>query len=129
MFSMLSLEPRRPNSRRRLFTEGERSEFPVRQLHFEETYSRLVSYFSSIPEETWTNEIIVPNTFQDTNTPFNVVNPCEDRECSICCESELNSSSCIELNICKHRFHLDCIQRWFQTKPTCPYCRMNYQHN
>jgi hypothetical protein len=54
----------------------------------------------------------------------------KDREpCSICMEplnGNLNNPVKI-LNICRHRFHSNCIEKWFKQKPCCPCCRHVYQ--
>ena len=49
--------------------------------------------------------------------------------CSICMEL-LNENNEIKiLDQCKHRFHSNCIQKWFQFKSCCPCCRQVYQNN
>jgi hypothetical protein len=54
----------------------------------------------------------------------------DEREpCSICMEP-LNrnlSNSVRTLDICQHRFHSKCIEKWFEEKPCCPCCRHIYQ--
>lgn len=42
-----------------------------------------------------------------------------DEECTICLESSCN----VVIKNCNHLFHFDCIQQWFQRKPTCPLCK------
>jgi hypothetical protein len=38
--------------------------------------------------------------------------------CSICLETPSNCQT-----KCKHDFCYDCLNTWFQTNKTCPYCR------
>jgi hypothetical protein len=40
--------------------------------------------------------------------------------CSICLETPSNCQT-----VCKHDFCYDCLNTWFQSKNTCPYCRSN----
>ena len=52
--------------------------------------------------------------------------PEEDREaCSICREPFANSSIIRKINSCGHKFHLNCIDTWFQNQYTCPMCRVS----
>lgn len=44
-------------------------------------------------------------------------------ECSICLEDGM----VIELQSCKHTFHISCIRTWFLRKKTCPLCRRNFR--
>jgi hypothetical protein len=44
--------------------------------------------------------------------------------CSICLDSYKDGQNTITLP-CKHVFHSECILKWFDSKSTCPYCRMN----
>ena len=41
-------------------------------------------------------------------------------QCTICLE---NISSEFRLLKCKHKFHKNCIEKWFEAKDTCPVCR------
>ena len=50
----------------------------------------------------------------------------EDNEpCCICREPFENSSVIRKINICGHKFHLSCIDTWFQSQYTCPMCRVS----
>ena len=45
-------------------------------------------------------------------------------DCSICLANQNEESNkCIELDECKHKFHLDCISQWATYSKTCPLCR------
>lgn len=45
-----------------------------------------------------------------------------NNDCSICCEKIINNAYSLP---CSHTFHKNCIQRWFQEKKNCPYCRLD----
>lgn len=45
--------------------------------------------------------------------------------CSICLEIIMEHE--LQLLPCAHSFHQHCCQRWFQTSPTCPECRLPCQ--
>jgi len=47
----------------------------------------------------------------------------ETYECSICCD-EIEKDE-IHNTKCKHTFHKQCIDKWFEIKSTCPMCRKN----
>ncbi|KAK7342718.1 hypothetical protein VNO80_25674 [Phaseolus coccineus] len=44
-------------------------------------------------------------------------------ECAICLEEFKNGEKCLVFSFCGHIFHCDCINHWFEEKPTCPNCR------
>ena len=52
---------------------------------------------------------------------------CCKKECSICLKriSKVAKKSNDELHTtdCGHCFHEGCIQRWYETSPSCPMCR------
>ena len=52
-----------------------------------------------------------------------------NKECSICynCD-ENNECKYVQLNKCKHTFHIKCIKEWFEIKNNCPLCRETYEH-
>lgn len=43
-------------------------------------------------------------------------------ECSIC----LSNKTDIKLP-CSHCYHVECLEQWFDSSPTCPLCRKNYE--
>ena len=47
------------------------------------------------------------------------------RDCAICLEDFVDGESCRVFSVCKHIFHLDCVDKWLRNNPTCPICR-NY---
>ena len=49
----------------------------------------------------------------------------EPELCSICREPFANSSIIRKINYCGHKFHLSCIDTWFQNQYTCPICRVS----
>jgi E3 ubiquitin-protein ligase RNF38/44 len=52
--------------------------------------------------------------------------------CSICCE-EYSSGDVVRVLPCKHRYHIECIDRWFLSSidysraPACPMCNAELQ--
>ncbi|ESW05171.1 hypothetical protein PHAVU_011G158000 [Phaseolus vulgaris] len=44
-------------------------------------------------------------------------------ECAICLEEFKKGEKCLVFSFCGHTFHCDCINTWFEEKPTCPNCR------
>lgn len=44
-------------------------------------------------------------------------------ECAICLEEFQANELCQVFPMCKHIFHSDCINHWFQKKLNCPICR------
>ncbi|GAU13733.1 hypothetical protein TSUD_348370 [Trifolium subterraneum] len=46
-----------------------------------------------------------------------------DLECSVCLSEVVEGEKLRVLPQCNHRFHIDCIDMWFQSHSTCPLCR------
>ncbi|GKV10699.1 hypothetical protein SLEP1_g22028 [Rubroshorea leprosula] len=46
-------------------------------------------------------------------------------ECAICLEEFSGDDECRVLPICKHIYHMGCIDRWLMDELTCPICRTN----
>jgi hypothetical protein len=49
--------------------------------------------------------------------------PSEDDICPICQDGESIDNQWCELNKCKHKFHIECIDGWLLKQRTCPKCR------
>jgi hypothetical protein len=47
-----------------------------------------------------------------------------DLECSVCLSEVVQGEKLRVLPQCNHRFHIDCIDMWFQSHSTCPLCRI-----
>lgn len=82
---------------------------------------------------------------RDMETTTNNINPIViNTECSICLESLYNNDNSsnssnsysnssnnkknnkiVSINSCNHQFHQNCLLKWLEIKPTCPYCREN----
>ncbi|CAL1357416.1 unnamed protein product [Linum trigynum] len=45
------------------------------------------------------------------------------RECAICLEDYNGGEPCRIMPVCKHMFHIACIDNWLSVKITCPVCR------
>ena len=43
-------------------------------------------------------------------------------DCSIC-TNDNSKEKCVILRTCGHKFHQRCIDKWFESKDTCPNCR------
>lgn len=55
-------------------------------------------------------------------TPYNNLEP-EYKQCSICfCEYEDGED--LILLPCLHRFHSECLKKWFDEQTTCPICKL-----
>nr|CCA20611.1 conserved hypothetical protein [Albugo laibachii Nc14] len=57
--------------------------------------------------------------------------PVNNNSCSICCEEYQTGDILRLLQVCKHEFHLECLDRWILTtlnterSPTCPLCNQS----
>ncbi|GLJ38582.1 hypothetical protein SUGI_0786670 [Cryptomeria japonica] len=51
----------------------------------------------------------------------------EQLMCVICCSKFEQNEKGRELPKCNHRFHVNCIDKWFELQSTCPICRMNVE--
>ena len=47
-------------------------------------------------------------------------------DCPICMD-ECLINEIIAILPCKHKFHITCISKWFDTKRSCPLCRESYE--
>lgn len=45
-------------------------------------------------------------------------------ECAICLD--IMEKGIVTLDCCKQNIHLDCLFKSLRTKPSCPYCRTDY---
>ncbi|GLJ09591.1 hypothetical protein SUGI_0112440 [Cryptomeria japonica] len=48
-------------------------------------------------------------------------------ECAVCLSEFEEEEKGRILPACNHSFHVDCIDRWFESQSTCPICRANAQ--
>lgn len=89
-------------------------------------------FFEDIPEED-INNIDFSNDHprhplsDDIFRRLKVVNYCDivrasTTECSICLDKFNDTDKVIVLK-CKHYFHKNCIEKWFEEQSTCPICR------
>jgi hypothetical protein len=46
-----------------------------------------------------------------------------DSMCSICLDDLEDGCIVRQLNVCEHRFHLSCLDRWVASNTNCPFCR------
>jgi hypothetical protein len=67
--------------------------------------------------------VIVRPTQNQINTATNIISTTATSEiCSICQES-LANSEVRRIHHCRHMFHRNCIDRWFEQNVRCPVCR------
>ncbi|KAJ7949010.1 putative RING-H2 finger protein ATL79 [Quillaja saponaria] len=50
----------------------------------------------------------------------------EEGECTICLTEFVKGEKIQVLGICKHGFHVQCIEKWLSSQPSCPTCRCSY---
>lgn len=55
--------------------------------------------------------------------PTEQLDHCEVTECSICLSTIVEEATVRLLPNCKHTFHAECIDMWFNSNTTCPICR------
>jgi len=46
-------------------------------------------------------------------------------DCAVCLESLITGDKCRLLPMCKHSFHVQCVDTWLLKTPFCPICRSN----
>jgi len=70
------------------------------------------------------NVIVRPTLDQITNNTTVTAADClQDDNCAICQDEIEEDQSMRQINHCRHRFHQDCIDVWFQSNVRCPTCR------
>lgn len=74
-------------------------------LKFEERNRLSLSYYTPKKDETGLNDVV--------------------EHCSICLNVFSLHDQIITLPKCKHVFHQGCLEQWFDSNITCPYCREN----
>ena len=78
-------------------------------------------YFNSLDPE-----IDTPLSIKTLRTISTIsINNNEDDFCCICQES-INKEIIRELT-CNHKFHIDCIEHWFEKRNNCPLCNIFYE--
>ena len=63
------------------------------------------------------------NQNQSNESNHNIQNL--DNRCVICMENIQEGDIIRKLNKCNHFFHISCIDKWFESKITCPTCRQD----
>ena len=56
-------------------------------------------------------------------------NQVELDKCTICQDYIRENSIVRQINKCKHTFHIECADRWFQDNIKCPHCRQDIREN
>ncbi len=52
-----------------------------------------------------------------------------DRVCSICQQNYINGEFIRKINHCKHFYHQDCLDKWFENNTKCPECQYDIRGN
>jgi hypothetical protein len=55
--------------------------------------------------------------------PIKIKFGCQEKECSICCETYEVGQEIYKLS-CRHVYHKECLSRWVNTRASCPLCRL-----
>ena len=68
-----------------------------------------------------------------SNTTIEVIEEDTNTLCAIC-RTDINAGAVVrKLNSCRHKFHINCIDQWFESNSTCPTCRsrvnIQQEHN
>jgi hypothetical protein len=58
----------------------------------------------------------------DAGTTIEILDA-EEEVCAICQDTMEAGSQARNINACDHRFHVTCIDTWFQRNVRCPVCR------
>ena len=73
----------------------------------------------------FSNTKIKTKIYENDSDSDNETNVDTLERCTIClCDIE-NNSIIREINKCKHIFHVECADRWFQDNIKCPHCRQD----
>ena len=51
------------------------------------------------------------------------INEDDEEKCTICLSKIEKGNICRVINGCNHKYHIDCIERWFEKNINCPICR------
>lgn len=96
------------------------------QTVFDSTLMNLLNGITtSLPQQPPPLEPVVvrPTAAQiDAGTAIEIVDA-EEEVCAICQDTMEPGSQARSLNACDHRFHVACIDTWFQRNVRCPVCR------
>jgi hypothetical protein len=87
-----------------------------------ETHGQIIVSHKSVSNNT-NIELFIEEENIDDET--NIDDDIPRNRCVICMENIDNNSIVRRLNKCNHYFHINCIDKWFETKITCPTCRQD----
>ena len=65
------------------------------------------------------------NIFNNTKIKLKTCDDNELEQCTICLADIENNQIIREINKCKHNFHVECSDKWFEEHITCPHCRQD----
>jgi hypothetical protein len=66
------------------------------------------------------------NIYNNTKIKLHVNEEGEEApQCTICLDNIQQNNIIREINKCKHTFHIECSDKWFEDHITCPHCRQD----
>ena len=77
----------------------------------------------------FTNTKVSIKTYDNYDNDDNDDSESELEKCTICQDYIRNNSIVRQINKCKHTFHVECADRWFQDNIKCPHCRQDIREN
>lgn len=92
-------------------------------------FNNLNNISSNLDNENYTQDFedvsIAPSisTLREATTIF--ISRNNDNNCTICLQSIQDNEICRKINKCRHFFHSDCIEKWFEKNIKCPMCRQD----
>ena len=123
-----------------LFRAADRNNVARDLLRFETSYLSVLSDLISVRRTpiTITFPITsIPGNFNDAvpviPTPAQIASELQElsassvQSCSIC--QEQIASGGVQLRVCQHVYHRECIQTWFQASCRCPVCRRDIRED
>lgn len=88
----------------------------------------LVPPATTQPRASWLDPVVIRPTgeqIEAASHPFMIADLSADTNdrCAICQEDFIGGAAARRLTVCRHLFHRECIDRWFNTSVRCPVCR------
>ena len=80
-------------------------------------------YLSELCERMGNHTIGLSKEDIDEHAPITLIDSDKKENCPICLESISTKIYLRRLKICKHLYCAECIEKWFESKHTCPVCK------